>query len=251
MFNLGILIQESKGMLLYPFPNLGPVLYVGILATGFFWSLVLLDRLMEKTFSPNSRVAISHIFMLFFILAIMCISGGPTRWGVNLKHWQTSLVLGLFLGLTVGILFSLISYGTNITQWTIANVITRLGDRQNLILLLSQILVVGTSEELFFRGILVTYLSEQYSTKLAGLQLAVIIVSTIFALIQLYKLLMGATLEEILPFVIGALIYGLILGGVYQKTGSLLGPITLHNLGNSCMELIGLGIYQVDKRQIS
>jgi membrane protease YdiL (CAAX protease family) len=42
--------------------------------------------------------------------------------------------------------------------------------------------------------------------------------------------------------VVGAFIYSLWLGLIYQKTGSLLGSILAHNLGNSLMVLGGLGV---------
>jgi len=220
-----------------------PVFCTAILSSSFFWIMVLLDKTMEKRVSVYSRVAISHVIIFFIILVVLyLLPGRLAEWGVNLGHWQTSLTLGIILGLTIGVVFSLFSHGTNITHWSVTGVITQLKDKQNLVHLLSQIFLIGLSEELFFRGLLVTYLMKQYSVNLIGLHIAVIIVSVMFASVHFYKLLLGAKFGKILPFVIGGFFYGLVLGWLYQETGSLIGPVALHNLGNSCMFLISIGI---------
>jgi len=236
-------MDEVKGMLPSSIEEVVPVLCTAILSSSFFWIMVLLDKIMEKRVSLYSRVAISHFIILFIIFVVIyLLPGGAAEWGVNLRHWQIGLTLGIILGLTIGVLFSFLSQGTNISHWNVTNVITQLKDKQNLIHLLSQIFLIGLSEELFFRGLLVTYFMKQYSMKLIGLHIAVIIISVMFASIHFYKLLLGATFGKILPFVIGGFFYGLVLGWLYQETGSLIGPIILHNLGNSCMFLISIGI---------
>ncbi|MFQ6083020.1 MAG: lysostaphin resistance A-like protein [Candidatus Aminicenantia bacterium] len=198
---------------------------------------------MENKISPYSRTAINHVVLLVIVFAIMhLLPGGPVKWGVNLRDWQRSLILGVILGVAIGILFSLFSYGSNITRWDFINLMTQLKDKENIILLLSQVFIIGFSEELFFRGILVTYLMRRYSMNLIGIHLGVIIVSIMFASIQFYKLLFGAPLGNVFPLVIGGFVYGLVLGWIYQKTGSLIGSIITHNLGNSLMFLVSLGI---------
>lgn len=220
-----------------------PVFYAAILSSAFFMSIVLLDILMEKSIAPYSRVAISHIILFFVVFIVMwLLPGGPKQWGLNSRRWQTGILLGITLGLALGMLFSFLSYGTNIGQWNVTNVVNQLKERQIIILLLSQIFLIGLSEEVFFRGILVTYLMKQYSLKLIGLHLAVIVVSVMFAGIHFYKLLFGATLGSILPFVIVGFFYGLVLGWLYQKTTSLIGPIIVHNLCNTILYLIGMGM---------
>jgi len=206
-------------------------------------SLVLMDNLMRERVALYSRVAISHLAILFAIFAVMrLLPGGPKEWGINVKHWRGSLLLGVVLGLAIGLLFSLFTHGTAIRHWSATDVMIQLNDKQNVIFLLSQIFLIGTSEELFFRGILVTYLMKLYPTKFVGLHLGVIIVSIAFASIHFYKLLFGASLGSILPLVIGGLFYGLVLGWLYQATGSLIGPIVLHNICNTCMLLVNMGI---------
>lgn len=230
-------------MLHFLFKKIAPIFYTTVLSSCFFWSLVLLDTLMEKSVAPSLRVATSHIIILFItFVVIYLLPGGFKEWGANLRQWQRSLMLGVILGLATGAFFSFLSYGTNIRHWNVTSVITQLRNRQNIILLLSQIFLIGSSEEFFFRGLLVTYLMKKYSMKLLGIHSAVIIISVLFASVHFYKLLFGATFKNILPLGIGGFFYGLVLGWGYQKTGSLIGPIILHNLCNSFMFVISIGI---------
>lgn len=220
-----------------------PILYAAILSTAFFMSLVLLDTILEWKIALYTREAISHLVIIVVVLSVFIfLPGGYANWGLNLKNLKESLILGVISGLAFGILFSLFSYGQGISGWNFTRLMSQLGERENLGHLLSQMFLVGTSEELFFRGLLVTFLMRQYTRKLAGIHLGVIVVSVMCGLLQFYKLLFGAALQEILPFVFGGFIYALWLGWLYQRTGSLLGSIIAHNLGNSLMFAAGLGV---------
>ncbi len=185
----------------------------------------------------------SHFFLALIILLLLALlpGGGLANWGVNFKNWAKNLVFGLILGISVGIPFSLFSYGGNISGWHFSQLAVQLHKTETLIMLFSQLFLVGTSEELFFRGLLTTWLMKRYPSRLVGLSVGVVIVAILFALVQLYKLLFGFPLEKVLVFMLGALFYGLLLGGIYQKTKSLLPPIIIHNIGNSVMFLAGLG----------
>jgi len=220
--------------------KLFPLFFAALLSSIFFMSIVLLDKVMEKSIAPYLRITLSHLILLCIIVVAIYLL--PGEWGLNLKNWQKSLILGSVLGISLGIIFSLFLYRVNILHWNFVNLIVRLKDKQNLILLLTQLLVVGTTEELFFRGILMTYFMKQYSVKIAGLHIAVLVVALMFGGIHFYKLFFGVPLKNILPYAVGGSFYGMLLGWVYQNTGSLLGLVILHNLCNSCMFLIRIGI---------
>ncbi|MFQ6115526.1 MAG: hypothetical protein ACE5NG_15815, partial [bacterium] len=107
------------------------IFYAAILSSSFFMGIVFLDKLMEKSVAPYSRVAFSHLIILFILLIIIFLLPGKIKdWGINLGHWKRSLILGCSLGLVLALLFSLFSYGTNISHWNITHVITQLKDRQ-------------------------------------------------------------------------------------------------------------------------
>lgn len=198
---------------------------------------------MSSQFSLYTRDSISHLIVAAIVFAVMfLLPEGPSKWGLNLKNWRIGLVLGIISGLAFGMLFSFFSSGLNISTWNFGKLITQLKDRGNVIHLLSQLFLIGLSEELFFRGILVTYLMRRYYMKIIGIHLGVIIVSIIGASLQFYKLFFGSTFGAVFPLVIGAFLYFVFLGWMYQRTGSLLGSTVTHNLGNSLMFMISLGI---------
>jgi membrane protease YdiL (CAAX protease family) len=219
------------------------VLYAAVYPSLFFWSLVGLDKIEERWLSPSFQMALSHLLLIaLFIGAISFLPGGLRGSGVNLKNWRKSLVLGIILGIGFGILFSVFSLGPKISAWKFNHMLEQFHVRENLIQMVSQFFLVGLSEELYFRGILLTSLKSFFSKKAMGIHSANMIVSLGFAAVQFYKLIFGASLGSILPLFVGALLYGIVLGEVYLRTMSLLGPVLIHNLGNSLMFLLGLGI---------
>jgi len=206
-------------------------------------SLVVLDKMMERSVTLYSRMAISHLIIAAIVLVVIFVlPGGAGKWGLNLKNWQKSLVLGGIIGISIGILFAVFSSGANIIRWNYGKFLSQLRIKDNAVQFLSQLLLVGLSEELFFRGILVTYLMKKYARKIIGIHQSVIIISALCGLLQFYKLLFGASLGNIFPLAFGGFLYSVLLGWIYQKTGSLLGPVIAHNLGNSLMAIGGLGI---------
>jgi membrane protease YdiL (CAAX protease family) len=213
------------------------------LSSAFFMSLVGLDKILEKRMSVMARMAINHLMLIVVIFVFLyLLPGGLRKWGMNLNNWRKSLWLGLASGLVIGVLFSFFSYGATLLRWNWVKFVAGFKAKENLIEWLSQLLLVGTSEEMFFRGFLVTWLMKKYSKKILGIHSSVIIVSVMCGLLQFYKLLFGATLGNITLLVAGSFVYSLWLGLIYQKTASLLGSVLAHNLGNSLMVLGGLGI---------
>lgn len=188
-------------------------------------------------------MALSHLLLTaLFIMTISFLPGGLRGWGINLKNWRRSLVLGIILGIGFGILFSVFSLGLKISEWKFSHLLEQFHVRENLVQMVSQLFLVGLSEELYFRGILLTSLKSLLPKKAMGVHSATIIVSLGFAAVQFYKLIFGASLGSILPLFVGALLYGVVLGEVYLRTMSLLGPVLIHSLGNSLMFLSALGI---------
>jgi membrane protease YdiL (CAAX protease family) len=217
--------------------------YAVVCPSLFFWSLVGLDKLDERWLSPSFQMALSHLLLsALFIGAISFLPGGLSGWGVNLKNWRRSLFLSIILGIGFGILFSVFSLGPKISAWKFSHMLGQFHVRENLIQMVSQLFLVGLSEELYFRGILLTSLKSFFSKKTIGIHSANMIVSFGFAAVQFYKLIFGASLGSILPLFAGALLYGIVLGEVYLRTMSLLGPVLIHSLGNSLMFLSSLGI---------
>jgi membrane protease YdiL (CAAX protease family) len=219
------------------------ILLSALLSSAFFMALVGLDKILEKRLAVNARMAIGHLVLIVVIFVFLCLlPGGLGRWGMNLDSWRKSLCIGLVSGLVIGVPFSFFSYGATLLRWNWVKLVAGFKVKENLIEWLSQLLLIGTSEEMFFRGFLVTWLMKKYSRKILGIHSSVIIVSVMCGLLQFYKLLFGATIGNISLLVVGGFVYSLWLGMIYQKTGSLLGSVLAHNLGNSLMVLGGLGV---------
>lgn len=220
-----------------------PALYSAVLGTAFFFVLVLLDELLGDALPVYSRDAVSHLAVLVIVVSAMrLLPEGLANWGVNLRNWRSGLTLGVLFGLGFAVLFSLFSYGPDIERWHLTNFLAALDDGQNVLGLLSQLFLVSSSEELLFRGILVTYLMRAYSARVLRIHVGVLIVSVVFGSLQFYKLLFGFGLGNVLPLVAGGFLYGLVLGWLYQRTQSVLGPIVTHGLCNSLMFAAGLGL---------
>lgn len=198
---------------------------------------------MRNRIPLYTRDAVSHFVLISIVIAVMfLLPGGPLKWGLNLNNWQIGLFLGIISGFTFGVLFSLFSHGMNTLAWSFAKLITQIKNKEIIIHLIAQLFLIGLSEELFFRGILVTYFMRHFYMKIIGIHIGVVIVSIIGASLQFYKLFFGTTFTVVLPLFIGAFIYFVFLGWLYQKTGSILGSIITHNFGNSLLFLISLGI---------
>jgi membrane protease YdiL (CAAX protease family) len=219
------------------------VFYAPVFPSLFFWSLVGLDKIAEKWMSAACRMALSHLLLTALFWGMISFSPGGLRgWGVNLKNWRKSLFLGIVLGIGFGSLFAGFSFGSRISGWNFSHALEQLKIRENLIQMVSQLFLVGLSEKLYFRGILLTSLTNFFSKKIMGIHSAVVLVSLGFASVQFWKLVFGASIDSILPLFVAALLYGLVLGEVYLRTKSLLGSVLIHSLGNSLMFLSSLGI---------
>lgn len=151
-------------------------------------------------------------------------------------------MLGTLLRTGSDATLSPLSFELNISSWKTSHLIERLAVRQNKVQLLSQLFLVGLSEELYFRGNLVTSLAKVFSKKTMGIHSAALTVALGFAGVQFYKLIFGGSLAAILPFFAGALLYGIVLGEMYLRTKSLLASVLIHNLGNSLLFLASLGL---------
>ena len=103
---------------------------------------------------------------------------------------------------------------------------------QNIIIFLSISILTPVVEELFFRGLLIDLLYRKF-TKYSS----VILSSIVFAILHVDLL--------------GALIFGIILGFIYIRTESLSIPIFIHIANNTIVSIIAaideMGIYDIEK----
>lgn len=106
-----------------------------------------------------------------------------------------------------------------------------------------QALMSGTSEEIFFRGLLQTYLSKSWegSVKVIKLNIptAAIITALIFTFAHMEINFTPFAINYNILQVIMAFVLGIFYGIAYDRTKSLLAPIVTHNYANFIMYFVG------------
>lgn len=191
------------------------------------------------------------IFMLFIWIAGRLLGLKIREFGFNLNDYKTSMkyiiifcIIWAFIQFSVSYL--LIRNGTAYDMGFEVNLRNTTG------YLLFQILLSGTSEELFYRGFVITVLMillKPYYKKELGLYVIVILLSTINFMIghigyQLFppQITYINGLQQ-LTVIISAVVQGI----TFLKTKSLLGPILMHNLLNGIITLSSILYYYIFK----
>lgn len=118
-------------------------------------------------------------------------------------------------------------------------IIALLNDRASLdeptyrvILFFIECFSVGFFEELFFRGLVLIYLVQQFSHKKYGLWIGLVISSLIFGLFHLVNLFEGASFGPTVLQVGYSFLMGMLWSVIYLKTGNLWLVMVLHALYN-------------------
>lgn len=112
-------------------------------------------------------------------------------------------------------------------------------DADELLLYLIGLLLVGFTEEFFFRGILFPRFIKLFKNKKNSVLLAVILSSLLFGLLHYNNLFFKASFSETTFQVIGAFCMGVLLCGLLLKTKSILIPALVHSIWN-LNETIGI-----------
>ena len=181
-----------------------------------------------------------HILQMFFALIIMNFplwSRSLTEWGFN-TH-ESEYTIKILKQFTAGFIIFL-PIGTIITQvlsgwpWILTFPATW---RDFLVNLRFSVTMPGLSEEILFRALCMGILAKTWrrSVTISGIRLSHpnIIAAIIFALAHVgftvfpFRVIYFNSMQ--LVFAVGL---GLLYGYVYDKTGSLLGPILLHNISD-------------------
>jgi len=107
------------------------------------------------------------------------------------------------------------------------------------------LIFASVTEEIVFRGLVQSYLSVHISGFLVlfkrQLTLPALAGATFFAVGHLSLLTLGVALPQVVAIILGAFILGIAAGYFRDKTGSLVGPIIIHMLGNAPGILAYLG----------
>jgi membrane protease YdiL (CAAX protease family) len=220
----------------------GPIVRMLGLSAGVALLIILIEALARS--SPGSRALMAahpwlladlvHIpqFLLPFLLILYITGGRPGTYGFNLRQ-DSHLTHRRILGFSVvfGLLICLkyipeiirtgsVDMGGPVTAVNVIGVLT------------FQWIVVGLCEETMFRGLIQTYLMKNLDgyMRLLGhdLHVGTVIGAVIWGGFHFLNILI-MPLGTVVFFVILTTGIGLIMGYVYQRTGSLLTTIIMHN----------------------
>lgn len=187
------------------------------------------------TENPWFLATVVHIpqFLIPFVI-ILCITKGKIgSYGFNVKENPPIFTHKrmLFLGIAFGLFFSLryIPQIIRNTPISISMPVTFVSVMGNMAF---QWIVVGVSEETMFRGLIQTYLMRNLegSVQMLGHDLHIgTVIGAIFWGVFHFMNILIMPLGPVIFFVIFTTAIGLGMGYAYQKTGSLLTTIIVHN----------------------
>jgi membrane protease YdiL (CAAX protease family) len=218
-----------------------------------FLILMLLDFLFPSfTDLKESFPWLIHYYMMevpMLLIAILMIrrlsKGKFGNYGFNLRSRDLKLAFSVMGGVVFALLMALIDYLPPLVQGrfeigydlTFTNVVGALSFMW---------FFVGIAEETLSRGLIQTYLMNTMSgdVKIASwsIKRATILSGVIFGLSHLFNVY-RKPLGFVIPQMIYATVFGIIVGYAYQETQSLAGPIVMHNVADGLETTIGYLLY--------
>lgn len=225
-----------------------PVVVVVALSLVITWLSEFLALALGKIFSPGTLEAypwiflyFHHFFQMIFAIAVMLVLGGGLKsYGLTFE----SKNLYIFPAITVGIMFGVIMTLVDFLPTILAGVKISGYDLNPLNVmgwLSFEWVFAGLSEEIFIRGMMMTYLMRKMNGHVRffkwEVHIAGVIIAVLFALMHISSFFSGN-----LIYAIGQQIYAFILGLIYayfyEKSRSLVAPIIAHNVSNGVEFLI-------------
>ncbi len=213
------------------------VLIIAIAIVSELFAHFATKSLAEDTLATYPWIYLyCHHFMQMVaaIVIMLFLGGGLRKYGLNISSGNLYLKPAVLIGVLFGVIMTLVDHGPAVV--TGQEITGYVLDRTNVVGWLSfEWLFAGTSEEIFVRGLLMTYLMSKFSGHVRIIQwdvhVAGVIIAVLFALMHISSFWSGN-----LIYAIGQQIYAFILGlcyaYFYEKSASLVAPIIAHNISN-------------------
>lgn len=229
---LSIVVQHYMGKFLY---KLAYMLYP-------FYKIVDPDDVFMYLVLHHIFQAI--IFLTMIWIAVKLFHLKMRDFGFNLNDYKVSIKYTMIF-CTIWAFIQFSAAYIMIKNGSVFGMGFKINHRNIIGYFLFEVLLSGTSEELFFRGFVITVLLillKNYYKKNSSLYITVILLSIINFMIghieyQIFppRITYINGLQQ-LTVIISAVVYGVI----FLKTKSLLGPILMHNILNGIITLSGL-----------
>lgn len=203
-----------------------------VLISNWFKSFPDSTFLMENSWFLATAVHVPQ-FLIPFVIILFITKGKISSYGFNTKENPPIFTHKrmLFLGVAFGLFFSL-RYIPQIIRHTpisVAMPVTFVSIVGNMVF---QWVIVGVSEETMFRGLIQTYLMRNLegNVRMIGhdLHIGTVIGAIIWGAFHFINIII-MPLGPVLFYVILTTAIGFAMGYAYQKTGSLLTTIIVHN----------------------
>jgi len=214
----------------------------------FIWfkSLPNPEYLMKNTWILASLVHVPQ-FLIPFLLICYITKGKIGKYGFNTKEkppiftHKRMLIIGIIFGLIMSLRY--ISQITKNVSLDIPMPVTFVSVMGNMTF---QWIIVGVCEETMFRGLIQTYLMNNLkgNVHMLGhdLHIGTVIGAIFWGGFHFINILI-MPLGPVIFFVILTTVIGLLMGYAYQKTGSLLTTIIVHNTIFGVPLVIGYILY--------
>jgi len=191
------------------------------------------ETLMSESFWIFADLVHVPQFFIPFIIILYITKGRINRYGFNLREDPPEFTHGrmLIIGIFSGFLMS-IKYCIQIVKGLPLDVPQPVTPINIFGYMTFQWIVVGCSEETMFRGLIQTYLQEKLEggIKIAGhvFHMGTVIAAIFWGGFHIVNIL-NMPLSAVIFTVVITIPIGLLLGYAYQRTGSLLTTILVHN----------------------
>lgn len=186
-------------------------------------------KIIGKFVISHIENGVINVFFTEVTLLVCAISLAIVTKRMNILKWQkkgfgTGILVGLpMLCLQVaGILYWIYRYIRGVETITITGM--------EIVLFLLTMVMVGVSEELMFRGVLLNSCLDYYGeTSVSSINKAIIISGGIFGAFHIFNVLIGASLSGSIVQAINAAVLGIMLGAIYVRSSKNIWPcIVLH-----------------------
>jgi len=193
-------------------------------------------------------MTVHHLVQMVLALCVIAIvaKGRLGDWGLNLRDWRRSLritrefatIFAVIMAISVALQFLSHATPRPAPPLTVGHVVGTL---------FFMAVISGVSEEILFRGMMQTWLSRwaKGDVGLFGWRVsrAGFVTAVIFALVHINFTLTPFEVTHLYwPQVGIAFVLGLLYSWAYDRTGSLLAPILMHNLANWMMASVTLAV---------
>lgn len=235
-----------------------PVLKMLGVSAAVAFIIVLIYRILESlphadallSTSPWLLAHLVHIpqFVLPFLLILHITHGQPSTYGFNLNEdahltHRRMLAVGVGFGLIMSLKYIPQVIRTGSVEIPLPATAASIAGHMTF-----QWIVVGLSEETMFRGLIQTYLMKNLEghVRLLGrsLHMGTVIAAVFWGAFHFLNILI-MPLGPVVFYVILTTAIGLIMGYAYEKTGSLLTTIIVHNTIFGVPLTIGYILYWV------